>query len=403
MLNSFQHLKAVKSKEILKPVQNDKAAFLLLFSLCVLCVFAVESNSQTRDEQILLGINYVYHLKFDSSNAIFESLIKQNPKDPTGYFFIAMQEWWRINLNREDESKDENYFKKVDECVKVCEERIDENENDDWAILLKGGVIGYRGFLYSLRSSWFKAANDGREGLSLIQRSYELNPSNKDAVFGVGLYNYAADYVFESYPFLKTLMFFFPKGDKQLGLQQLRDCAQNAKFSRIEAMWVLAHIHLNYEKNYSEAVRYADTLHKLFPENPVFSKYLGRCYAGMNRWTESRVLWTDVLQKVDSNKPGYDNRYMRRETSYYLGLTNFRFNNLDEAIKNYETALSLSRELDEGSESAFQVFSALGLGMIYDLKGDRGEAIRYYDMVLEMKDIEFSRESAKRFKEQGYR
>jgi tetratricopeptide (TPR) repeat protein len=374
-----------------------------LYIFFVLCVFAGDAFPQTRDELILKGIDYGYHLKFDSSNAIFESLIKQNPKDPTGYFFLAMQEWWRINLNREDESKDESYFRKVDECIKVCEERIDENENDDWAIFLKGGVIGYRGFLYSLRSSWFKAANDGREGLSLIQRSYELNQSNQDAVFGVGLYNYAADYVFESYPFLKTLMFFFPKGDKQLGLQQLRDCAQNGKFSKTEAKFVLAYIHLNYEKNYAEAEKYADTLHKMYPENPVFEKFLGRCYAGMNRWNESMALWTDVIQKVDSNKPGYDNRHMRREASYYLGLTNFRFNNLDEAIKNYESALSLSRELDKGSESAFQVFSALGLGIIYDLKGDRGEAVRYYDMVLEMKDIESSRDSAKRFKERGYR
>jgi len=198
-------------------------------------------------------------------------------------------------------------------------------------------------------------------------------------------------------------MFFFPKGDKQLGLQQLKDCTQNAKFSRTEAMWVLAHIHLNYEKNYYEAEKYSDTLHKMFPENPIFAKFLGRCYAGLNRWNESMAIWTEIMQKVDSNKIGFNNRFMRREACYYLGLTNMRFNNLDEAIKNYEAALSLSRELDKGSESAFQVFSALGLGMIYDLKANRQEALKYYDIVLQMKDIEYSHESARRFKQQAYK
>jgi hypothetical protein len=72
-------------------------------------------------------------------------------------------------------------------------------------------------------------------------------------------------------------------------------------------------------------------------------------------------------------------------------------------MRNYEQSLSLSKELDKNGESPFQVFTALGLGMINDLKGNRSEAIRYYDMVLEMKDIDYSHESAKNFKEKGYR
>jgi tetratricopeptide (TPR) repeat protein len=358
---------------------------------------------QTRDEKILKGIDFIYKLKFDSSNVLFQSLIDQNSKDPTGYFFVAMQEWWKINLNREDEGNDENYFSKVDKCIKVCEDRIDENENDDWAIFLKGGVIGYRGFLRSLRDSWLKAADDGREGLLLIQRSYELNPSNKDAIFGVGLYNYAADYVFEAYPFLKTLMFFFPKGNKELGLSQLRDCAENAKFSRTEASFVLSYIHLNYEKKYPDAEKYADKLYKMYPDNPVFEKFLGRCYAGEGRWNESMVLWKDIMSKIDSNRYGYNNKSLTRETHYYLGLTYMQMRNLDSAMKNYEQSLSLSKELDKSGESPFQVFTALGLGMLNDLKGNRNEAIRYYDMVLEMRDIDYSHESAKNFKERGYR
>jgi hypothetical protein len=39
--------------------------------------------------------------------------------------------------------------------------------------------------------------------------------------------------------------------------------------------------------------------------------------------------------------------------------------------------------------------------MIYDLKGNHNEAVKYYNMVLDMKDIENSRETAKSFKENG--
>lgn len=349
------------------------------------------------------GIDFIYRIKFDSANAIFQSMISSDPKDPTGYFLQAMKEWWRIYLNKDDESNDENYRSKVDKCIEVCDDLLSKNENDDWALFLKGGVIGYRGLLNSIRDNWLKAVDDGKEGLSLIQRSYELNPNNKDAVFGIGLYNYGADYVTENYPFLKTLLFFFPKGNKELGLSQIKDCAENARYSKTEAKVVLCYVNLIYEKNYFEAQKYADTLYKKYPENPVFEKYLGRSCIGLSQWDQSIFLWKDIQSKIDSNKAGYNNIPLKIESSYYLGLTYMKSNLPDSAVKYYQQALALSKDYDKEGESPQQVFSALGLGMTYDLKGNRSEAIKYYDMVLNMKDIENSHDSANQFKKYGYK
>lgn len=379
---------------------NFLKRFLILFPL----VLSIQNlSSQTRDELILKGIDYVYKIQFDSASQIFQPMISQNLKDPTGYFFLSMVEWWKIYLNKEDESNDDNYLKRVDQCIKVCEERIDGNENDEWATFLLGGVIGYRGFLNSIRENWLKAVDDGKTGLSLIQRSYELNPSNKDAVFGIGLYNYAAEYVSDRYPFLKPLLFFFPKGNRELGLSQLKDCAENGKFSKIEANSVLCYVNLTFEKNYYEAEKYSSHLTKLYPDNPVFQKFLGKSYVGLNKWNESILLWINILSKIDNNRAGYNNKSLKRETSYYLALSYMKLNNLDPAIKYYQDAISISRELDKDSQSAYQVFSTLGLGMIYDLKGDRSTAIQYYDKVLEMKEIEQSHQTAKMFKDTPYK
>lgn len=349
------------------------------------------------------GIDYIYKLKFDSSNSIFQSMTAKDPKDPTGYFFIAMQDWWRVNINREDQTNDDRYFKSVEKVLQLCDEKLDNNERDAWILFLKGGTLGYRGFLNSLRDSWLKAADDGRDGLSLIQKSYELDPANKDAVFGIGLYNYAADYVFEAYPFLKALMLFFPRGNKELGLSQLRDCAENGRFSKTEANFVLGFINLTYEKNYYEAEKYASKLYALYPENPVFEKFLGKSYAGEGKWNESLLIWKDISGKIDSGKFGYTNRSLIRETNYYLGLTFQKMHDLDNAEKNYQKSLDLSKDLDKSGESPYQVFSALGLGMINDLKGNRGEALKFYDRVLDMKDTENSHEFANRFKDNPYR
>src|SRR5688572_30138533 len=121
---------------------------IVQYSFLICLIFAGFSvNSQTRDEQITRGIDYVYQMKYDSANAVFQTFIDQDPKDPTGYFLQSTTEWWKIYQNKEDRSNDDNYLSKVDKCIKACEERLDVNENDDWATFMMGGVIGYRGFM----------------------------------------------------------------------------------------------------------------------------------------------------------------------------------------------------------------------------------------------------------------
>ncbi len=369
---------------------------ILAFALLISTV----TFSQSRDEKILKGIDHVYKLEFDSANTIYQTLIDEDPKDPTGYFFQSMTEWWKIYLNKDDRSNDDNYLSKVDRCVKVCEERLDENENNDWATFLLGGVIGYRGFMNVMRDNWLKAIDDGKQGLNLIQKSYELNPSNKDAILGLGIYNYAVDYVVDRYPFLKAVLFFFPKGNKELGLTQLRDCADNGKYSKTEATVTLAYIHLSYEKNYMEALRYAQKLTAIYSNNPVFERFLGKCYVGLNNYNAGITLYGGMLAKADSNKPGYNNNYIRREVNYYLGVCYSRTGNLDEALKKYETAIEICRITDKpGEESPYYVFSILGTGVIHEQKGNKPEAVKYYDMVLSMRDVENSKETAQKFKD----
>ena len=373
--------------------------YIILFS-----IFIIFSSlySQSRDEQISKGIDYVYQVKFDSANTIFQGFIDSDPKDPTGYFLQAMAEWWHVFINKQDDVNDKVYFDKVDKCLKVCDEKLDANENDDWVMFLKGGAIGYRGFLNSIRESWLSAVNDGKEGLSLLTRSYELNNSNKDAIFGVAIYNYTADYAGERYPFLKPLLIFFPKGNKELGLQQLVDCSLNAKFSRTEAKYVLCYVNLTFEKNYAEAEKYAAMLNLQYPQNPIFEKFLGRSKIGLSKYSESLVIWQNILTKSDSTLYGYNTKYVKQEASYYLAVSNLNLGKSEDAEKMYRECLTLCGELDKDKETAYKVFSTLGLGMIYDRKQNHSEALKYYNQVLEMKEYDNSRQLAEFYKKNPF-
>ena len=163
--------------------------YRIIFYIIFISFFSLDAISQTNDESLLIGINYIYHIKFDSASVIFSDYIKKNPDDPSGYFFDALLAWWKINLNKSDESNDELFFDKAGKVIQICDKLIDKNEKDSRAIFFKGGILGYRGLLKSLRDSWLKAAEDGKEALNLLEYATELEPNNKDAFFGIGIYN----------------------------------------------------------------------------------------------------------------------------------------------------------------------------------------------------------------------
>lgn len=375
------------------------------FILTILIVFAFvfDSYCQTDNDKALKGIELIYHLKFDSAQIIFDEMILYEPQNPSGYFFSAMVDWWKINLNRDNDSLDEKFFERVDRVIEISDKRIEANESDDNAMFYKGGALGYRGLVRSFRESWLKAAEDGKEALDLLQRAYEINSNNKDVTFGIGLYNYFAEYIPDAYPVVKPLMLIFPKGDKVKGMSQIKETSQNSKYARTEANYALAYLNLIYEKNFTEAETYSKLLHEQFPENPIFEKYLCNSYVGQGKYNEALTGWKKILIKIDSNQTGYENKNLQREANYYSALCLMKMDRIAEAEKYLEKAEDITKQIDEENESAYTAFIYLLSGMMNDVKNNKSTADYYYDKVLSMKNFQNSHAEAEKFKKEGYK
>ena len=134
-------------------------------------------------------------------------------------------------IDLDNEEYDDEFIDKLEETIDYCDDLIDENSEDVDAIFFKGGALGFRGRLYSVRESWFNAALDGKDALPLVHEAYRIDPANDDVQLGFGIYNYFADVIPEKYPFLKPLMIFFPSGDKKKGIEQLKKAAENGPTS----------------------------------------------------------------------------------------------------------------------------------------------------------------------------
>ncbi|HEY6906607.1 MAG TPA: hypothetical protein VI230_04025, partial [Ignavibacteriaceae bacterium] len=230
----------------------------LVLSFLIFTAFSINSYAfgESFDSLAALGVRQIYSIKFDQAEKTFRALIADYPDHPAGRFFLAMIDWWKILLNPDDESHDEIFFQKLEDVIYQCDQILDKNPDDVDALFFKGGSIGFRGRLRSLRESWLKAADDGREALPIVERASNLDPDNKDVQLGFGIYDYYASVIPDEYPLLKPLMIFFPSGDKKKGLAELESTARYGKYAKYEAQYFLMTIYYNYENNPYKAFEY---------------------------------------------------------------------------------------------------------------------------------------------------
>jgi tetratricopeptide (TPR) repeat protein len=377
-----------------------KRPFLLVILLSSI-VSSQWITSPDFDAQAQRGINAVYNLEFEKADIEFSSLAKNYPSHPAGKFFLGMIDWWKILMTIDDKSRDDMFFKKMDDVIELCDSILDSNENDVAALFFKGGALGFQGRLRANRNSWIKAANDGRLALPIVQKAYKIAPNNYDILLGIGIYNYYASTIPEKYPIVKPVMVFFPTGDKQKGIEQLTKASEKAKFASLEAKYFLLQLSYNYERLFDKAYELSTSLYKEFPNNVVFHRYVGRSSFVLSKFGESATVFSDISDRCDKNYRGYNN-YAKREAVYYLGMISMNLSNYDQALKYFYQCDELSRVVDKDDGSAFMTMTNLRIGMIYDIQKKRNYAIMQYQKVQRMTKFENSYELAQQYLKNPY-
>jgi tetratricopeptide (TPR) repeat protein len=196
-------------------------------------------------------------------------------------------------------------------------------------------------------------------------------------------------------------MLFFPSGDRKKGLEQLRLASEHAKYAGVEASYFLMQSYYMFEKDFPRAYSIAMRLHERYPRNSIFYRFLGRCLVSLGRVGEARDIFTDIEQLCDGKVFGYDT-FDKREAVFYLGKFEFMANRFDTALNYLYQCDVLSRKIDKDGSSGFMAQGNLLIGMIYDVRGQRPQALEQYEKVLDMKDYENSHSDAKKYRRVPY-
>ena len=346
-------------------VQNLKNKLVLLTTLFSLTLFVAQGNIQAqarakKDTTIILltdlkiqlecsqALNDLYNFKFQQAEEQFKYLKERYRWHPLPYFLMGLIEWWKIMPNTHNTSHDQLFLAYMDSTIMVAENLYKKYpEYKVESAFFLAGAYGFKGRLYSddERKSWRKAASAGKTALNYLEANRDKTDLSPELLFGDALYNYFSVWVPENYPALKPLLLFFKKGDKQLGLQQLKEVSYNAFYTRTEAMVWLMRILNSYENDQPRAFQISEYLYTTYPDNPYFHRYFALMLYSTGKFTDAERVSKDIIAKIDSGQVGYE-ATSGRYASFFLGQIYETRKNLEEAKKFYKLCIVYAEQTE---------------------------------------------------------
>jgi hypothetical protein len=353
-----------------------------------------QSAPQKKDTTIILisdvrvqiettqALNDLYNFKFEKAETQFGWFKQKYKWHPLPYFLLGLSEWWKIMPNTKDTSHDDRFMAYMDSTILVAEhlhKKYPEYKIE--AAFFLSAAYGFKGRLYAdeERKNWGKAASAGKTALNYLEECKEKDYLSPELLFGDALYNYFSVWVPQNYPALKPLLWFFRKGDKALGLKQLKEVSYNAFYTRTEAMVWLMRILNSYENDQTRAFQLAEYLYQTYPDNPYFHRYYARMLYARGMHPQLEAECKSILSRIDSAQTGYE-ATSGRYAAFFLGQLYEGKRNLEEAKKYYELAIKFAEQVN-ATESGYYLYSIIALGEIADKQGNKVEAKKYFKEV----------------------
>lgn len=324
------------------------------------------------------AVNNIYNFNFKAAQKKFKWLKQQYSWHPLPYFLLGLSYWWRIEPNTNIETYDEPFVAYMDSAIYFAEQIYEENEEDPESAFFLSAAYGFKGKLYAYRENWTKATFAGKNALDYLEICKGRDDFSPELQFGDALYNYYAEWIPEHYGILKPILMFFPDGDKQLGIEQMREVSNNAFYTRTEAKYFLMRM-LYDERKYMKAREVASSLHQAFPNNPNFQRYYARLLYSTGNFNKAETVSLDIIQKIDSNRIGYEGT-SGRYAAFFLGQIYERRRNEHKAEHYYKRAVEFGYEVN-ATDKGYFLYSLLNLAQIAEKNGRDERAKDYYKQV----------------------
>ncbi|MBO0360967.1 tetratricopeptide repeat protein [Hymenobacter sp. BT186] len=330
------------------------------------------------------AVHNIYNSKHDQAEKQFRSLRRRYPQHPMPYFLMGLSTWWKIMpSNVTNTIYDKTFFAYMDTAITKGERLYDIDNKNYEACFFLAAAYGFDARLHAERHDLRKATISSKRALDYLDKSKEANGLSPEFLLGQGLFNYYAAWISEEHPWLRPILLLFPKGNRQLGLQQIKSVADNGFYAGPEAKFFLMKIlGSERENNSAAALQVARKLATEYPDNGYFERYYAMLCFNNGEHRKCEQVSLDILDKLNRGMPGYEG-FSGRYATYYLGWLNQNKYKDSAKAKDYFQRCVVFSEATGQTGVGYYVHANYNLAKIAEEENNVSVARRYFQVVLE--------------------
>ncbi len=354
---------------------------------------AAEDFSFRPDDLLTVaGFNHFYNLEYDSAVRDFSEVLRRHPNDPFAINHlltaVLFRELYRMGVLNTGEYANDSFIKaahlapdehaqsEIKDLVKkafsIEQGRLATDPNDVGALYARGVTRAqFATYTALIEHAWFSALRNAVGARHDHERVLELSPGNTEAKLIVGAHNYVVGslpWALRSAGSLAGL-----GGNKEKGLQFLRDCAAGRGETAVDAKILLV-VFLRRERRYEEALLLARGLIEAYPHNVLMAVEDGNLLRAEGKTDDAAAIYRKIwLAGKEGHYPG---------THYEIAA--FSLADLLHEKKDYAGSAAAYEEACDvpHPDTDTRQRANLGAGEMYDLLKRRDLAVKKYQLVI---------------------
>ena len=377
-----------------------------------------DSNSESlafrpHDPQNLAAFNHFYNLDYDRAVQDFEQVLARHPDDPfaVNHLLTAtlFRELYRMGVLNTGEYANDTFIsaphrpadpkikQQINDLVKRAldleEKRLAKNANDVEALYARGVTRAqFATYTALIERAWFSALRNAVGARRDHERVLELSPSTTEAKLIVGAHNYVVGNLPWGVKAAASMVGL--GGNKDKGLQYLRECAQGNGETSIDAQILLA-VFLRREHRYDEALPLVRGLVPRFPQDVLLALEEGHLLRAAGRDQEAETVYRRIWQA------GREGHY----PGLHYEIAALSLGDLLRSQKNYSAAAAAYEQVGQAPQADSEALQKanLGAGEMYDLLQKRDLALAKYQAVVASDGSTVPAETARKRMKEAYR
>jgi tetratricopeptide (TPR) repeat protein len=333
--------------------------------LLVLFLFTPFTFSQHAvDRQIQLGLNKIYNFNWSDGLKVFNKLIKDDPKDPRGYYYKSTVYLWYY-LGNFNEAYLDTFSQLANKSIDLANQKLKTKPTPEINYII--GSVYYNKLIAEARSgNYLQAIWMSNQMKKYLDAAVKENPDLYDAYLGLGLYNFALSQIPSTLRWATNLIGM--SADKEAGLDYVKKAVERGTFSKVDAEFYLSQIYSRVIVDYPAAKDLLSKLFKRYPKNLLFEFSLAWVNYELNDLNSAEKQLRNVISSKDTLYS-----FVVSNAEFMLGNVYFAKDNCDSATTYYQ------RFLDDALNNDYKGIANLNIGLCYEIDGSRKEALKYYE------------------------